>query len=176
MTTANNVNFKLVSEEINLILSNLYSLYTSEGRPTKKGGLRFLDIKSTKTFGFEKTRETDSGNLLILSAPYNFPIEDIDLKNKLEKEIRKGPHNDMIFEIWLRPSRDKGKEDRNFIELKYLIPTARILSDKNIMDYAKKHNINDSRTIVKSMLREEVAPLAKSTMDHLIESIRNFKK
>ncbi len=172
---SNTVNFKLISEEINLILSSLYGLYTSEGRPTKRGGLRFLDIKSNKTFGFEKTRETDSGNLLILSAPYNFPIENIELKDKLEKEIRKGPHSDMIFEIWLRPSRDKGKEDRNFVELKYHIPTNELLSDKNILNYAKEHNLNDSKMIVKSILFEKVEPLAKSTMDHLIESIRDFK-
>ena len=170
------VNFKMISEEINLILSGLYGLYTSEGRPTKRGGLRFLDIKSNKTFGFEKTRETDSGNLLILSAPYNFPIEDLKLKEKLEKEIKKGPYSNMIFEFWLRPSRDKGKEDRNFVELKYLIHTGEILSDANIFNYAKQHAIGNSKLIVKNILLENVAPLAKATMDHLIETIRNFKK
>ena len=55
---ATNINYKLISEEINQILSGLYGLYISDGRPTKKGGLRFLDVKSNKTFGFEKTRET----------------------------------------------------------------------------------------------------------------------
>lgn len=173
---ATTVNFKMISEEINLILSNLYGLYTSEGRPTKRGGLRFLDIKSNKTFGFEKTRETDSGNLLILSAPYNFPIEDLKLKERLEKEIKSGPYSKMIFEFWLRPSRDKGKEDKNFVELKYHIPTGEILSDENIFNYAKKHNMSDSRMIVKSILLENVEPLAKATMDYLIETIRNFKK
>lgn len=171
-----NLNYKLISEEINLILSTLYGLYTAEGRPTKKGGLRFLDIKSTKTFGFEKTRETDSGNLLILSAPYNFPIEDQELKTKLEEKIKEGPHSDMIFEMWLRPSRDKGKEDRNFIELKYLIPTSELLSDEKIIEYSKKHNVPDSKSIVRGILREYVSPFAKSTMDHLIECVREFKK
>ena len=82
----------------------------------------------------------------------------------------------MIFEIWFRPSSDKGKEDRNFVELKYRIPTGELLSDENILGYAKKHNINDGKMIVKTILFDNVYPLAKSTMDHLIECIRNFKK
>ncbi|MDQ7825629.1 MAG: hypothetical protein RDV48_22710 [Candidatus Eremiobacteraeota bacterium] len=169
------LNFKLVSEEINLILSNLYGGYISGGRPTKRGGLRFLDIKSNKTFGFEKTRETDSGNLLILSAPFNWAIEDKEKRTKLEKEIRKGPHPDFIYDIVIRQSRDKGKENKNFIEVKYRIPTGELLQNETIEEYAKEHRITTGKYTVKSILRDYIDPFAKSTMDHLIEVIRDFK-
>lgn len=169
------INIRLISEEINLILSGLYGKYISGGRPTKRGGLRFLDMSSKKTFGFEKTRETDTGNLLILSAPYNFPLENLELKEKLEKEIRKGPHSDMIYEIWLRPSRDKGKEDRNFVEVKYLIPTSEILNEQAVRDYALKHGIGNSKVAVTNLLRDYIDPFATAAMDHLIQSIREFK-
>lgn len=171
-----NINFKLISEEINLILSGLYGLYISDGRPTKKGGLRFLDVKSNKTFGFEKTRETDSGNLLIFSAPYYFPLEDLEIKEKLETELKKSENSSLIFEIWIRASRDKGKENRNFVEVKYHVPTGEILSDEKLLAYAKEHKMSDSRKIVRHILREYIEPFAKSEMDHLIEIIRNLKK
>ncbi len=171
-----NINFKLISEEINQILSGLYGLYISDGRPTKKGGLRFLDVKSNKTFGFEKARETDTGNLLVLSAPYYFPLENTEIKEKLETELRKSKNSGLIFEIWIRASRDKGKEDRNFVEVKYHIPTEELLSDDKLFEYAEKHKISDSKKIIRQILREYVEPFAKQEMDHLIEIIRNLKK
>ena len=171
---ATNINYKLISEEINQILGGLYGLYISDGRPTKKGGLRFLDVKSNKTFGFEKTRETSNGNLLVFSAPYYFPLENTEIKEKLENELRKSEHSDQIFEIWIRASRDKGKENKNFVEVKYNIPTEELLSDENITKYAKDHNMTNSKMIIKYILKDYVAPFAKAEMDHLIDIIRNL--
>jgi hypothetical protein len=170
-----NINLKLISEEINLILSNLYGRYISEGRPTKRGGLRFLDITSNKTFGFEKTRETDTGNLLILSAPHKGLLEDIAKKEKLTEKIKEGPHRESIYDVVIRQSRDKGKEDKLFVEVKYIIPTDEILAEEKIVAYAENFKMTNSKIVVKSILRQFVEPFAKSTMDHLISVIRTFK-
>ena len=98
-----NINYKLISEEINQILSGLYGIYISDGRPTKKGGLR-----------------------------------------------------------------------KNFVEVKYNIPTEELLSDENITKYAKEHNMTNSKMIIKYILKDYVAPFAKDEMDHLIDTIRNL--
>jgi hypothetical protein len=169
------VNYRLVSEEINLILSNIYGGYISESRPTKKGGLRFLDIVSNKTFGFEKTRETDTGNLLILSAPFKGALEDIARKDRLEKELRGGPHNDQIYDIVIRQSRDRGKEDKLFVEVKYILPTGALLESEKVLAHAEKYKMANSRLVVKNMLKDYIGPFAQSTMDHLIGVIRSFK-
>lgn len=169
------INYRLVSEEINLILSGLYGRYISGGRPTKKGGLRFLDIKSNKTFGFEKTRETDTGNLLILSAPFQGTLEDIPKKEKLEKKIKEGPHVDQIYDIVIRKSRDRGKEDKHFVEVKYHINTGELLETEKVTEYCDKYSIYNSKIVVKNILRENIEPFAKATMDHLIDVVRNFK-
>lgn len=168
------INFKLISEEINHILSGVYSFFISDGRPTKKGGLRFLDTKSNKTFGFEKTRETDKGNLLVLSAPYNFPLENTEIKERLENDLRKSRNSDRIFEIWIRGSRDKGKEDKNFAEIKYLIPTSSLLSEENIVKYSKLCKTNDTRKLVRNILRDYIEDFAREEMEHLISIIRNL--
>jgi len=169
------INYKLISEEVNLILSGLYGRYISEGRPTKKGGLRFLDIVSNKTFGFEKTRETDTGNLLILSAPFKGLLEDIATKERLEKEIRKGPHTDQIYDIVIRQSRDRGKEDKLFVEVKYILPTGGLLEGDKIVAFAERYKMSNSKVVVKNILKEYLEPFAKSTMDHLIHVIRTFR-
>ncbi len=169
------INFRLISEEINLILSKLYGRYTSEGRPTKRGGLRFLDIKSNKTFGFEKTRETDMGNLLILSAPFKGALEDIERQERLKKKIKEGPHSDSLYDIVIRQSRDRGKEAKLFVEVKYHIVTRELLQDEQIVEYAGKFKMNNSKDVVRNILRENIEPFAKTTMDHLISVIRVFE-
>lgn len=169
------INYKLISEEINLVLSGLYGKYTSEGRPTKRGGLRFLDITSNKTFGFEKTRETDVGNLIILSAPFLGALEDINKQEKLKKKIKEGPHSDALYDIVIRQSRDRGKETKLFVEVKYHIPTRDLLQDEMIAEYGEKYKMTNSKQVVRNILREFIDPFAKNTMDHLIGVIRKFE-
>jgi hypothetical protein len=169
------MNFKLVAQEIDLIMSTLYGRYISEGRPTKRGGLRFLDIVSNKTFGFEKTRETDKGNLLILSAPYKGALEDIERKGKLEALIKKGPNEKYIHDIVIRQSRDKGKEDKLFIEVKYHLPTGDLLESEKIAKHGEKYRMNNSKVIIRAILREFMEPFAQQSMDHLINVVRSFQ-
>lgn len=170
----NNINYKLISEEINHILSGVYSLFVADGRPTKKGGLRFLDVKSNKTFGFEKTRETDKGNLLVLSAPYYFPLENTAIKEKLESEIRKSRNSGRVHEIWIRGSYDKGKENKNFVEIKYIVPTSELLDMENIKKYSEQLKTSDTRKIVRNILRDNIETFAKEEMENLINIIRDL--
>ncbi|HEY4002058.1 MAG TPA: hypothetical protein VGO93_24505, partial [Candidatus Xenobia bacterium] len=95
-------NYPLVADEVDRILSHVYGEYLVSGRPTKHGGLRFLDINSAKTFGFERTRSLAHGNQLVLSAPYEGDPEVV------KERLRKGPHADQIAFVEVRPSPDPG--------------------------------------------------------------------
>lgn len=159
-------NFKMIGEEINLVLSCLYNQYLSEGRPTKKGGLRFLDVVSGKTFAFEKSIPVEGGNFLIVSAPYT------GKKDMITKIIKKGPHAKKIKDINVRAGRDPGKENKTFLEIRYFIPTAEILSDEKIAEYSRKHNLYNTKEITRFLLNDYVEPFAKDCMDYLIDIIR----
>jgi hypothetical protein len=162
------INLALVSDEIDRILSHVYGEYLVSGRPTKHGGLRFLDIHSARTFGFERTRHNDKGNLLTISAPYDGePQVVID-------KIKEGTTADRISAIDVRPSPDPGKEKKMFVEVSYVIPTAKVLSDKAILDYADKYKFYTTSEISRRLLHDHVVPLARSGMDHLIEVIREL--
>ena len=63
------INYRLVSEEIDTILAEVLGKFLVQGSPTKHGGLRFLDIESAKTFGFERTHEEGDTNIVMISAP-----------------------------------------------------------------------------------------------------------
>lgn len=162
------VNLPLVADEIDRIMSHVYGEYLVSGRPTKHGGLRFLDIHSAKTFGFERTRVADKGNLLTISAPYDGDAGVID------DRIRKGPHADQLASVEVRPSPDPGKEKKMFVEVSYLVPTDKVLADKNILAYADKYKFYTTSEITRRLLRDHVVPLARAGMDHLIEVIREL--
>jgi hypothetical protein len=176
------LNNRLISDQIDTILATVLGKFLVQGSPTKHGGLRFLDIQSAKTFGFEKTREFDNGNLLLISAPAspdkgakgNEPIEELKqaTEQRLEAEMRKGPHVDRLHAVTVRPSPDPGKKRKMFLEVAYFIPTSELLTDAAIVAYAKEHGMTDTNEAVKRILREFIVPIAKETMDHLITVIR----
>lgn len=160
------LNKQIVSEEIDDVLAKVLGKFLVQGSPTKHGGLRFLDIESAKTFGFERTREVDKGNLLIISAPAV-----ADSEARLTEKMRKGPHADRLRSVTVRESRDSGKKRKMFVEVEYFIPTAELVNDKAVTKYAETHKVSGSEA-VKRILREEIIPLGKAVMDHLIVVIR----
>lgn len=178
------LNNRLISEEIDTILAQVLGKFLVQGSPTKHGGLRFLDITSAKTFGFERTQEYKKGNLLVISAP-SAPekstgpkgTETFDELKQLTEErltarIKEGPHADRLHAVNVRPSPDPGKKKKTFVEVQYIIPTADLIKDKAILDYANKHGLSNTSEAVKRILREYIVPMAKDTMDHLIQVIR----
>jgi hypothetical protein len=160
------INYRMIAEEMNLVLSSLYNQYLAEGRPTKKGGLRFLDVVSGKTFAFERCLPAENGNYLIISAPYTGE------KKMIQNIIKKGPHAKEIRDIAVRAGVDPGKEHKTFLEIKYFIPTATLLSEERIVKYSKDHNIFNTREITRQLLRDYIEPFAKDCMDYLITIIR----
>lgn len=166
-TAAPGLDLQRVAEEINVILTDIYGRYVQKGCPTKLGGLRFLDVESSKTFAFEKCCKVEGGNLLVLSAPY------VQGEPPLEKALRKGPHHKDIREVTVRGSADEGKADKRFIEVSYFLPTAEWLTEENILDYAQKHNIVNVREAITGILKEKVLPYASEVMEYLVQSIRD---
>lgn len=180
-------NYRLISEEINTILAEVLGKFLVQGSPTKHGGLRFLDIDSAKTFGFERTQEHKNGNLLILSAPADFGIdknhpdyfnkekvEEIKEKSRerIEEALKGGPHAKELHAVLLRPSPDPGKSRKMFVEAQYFIPTAKLVNDDAVLAYCKKHSLHNTSEAVKRILREYIIPLGKECMDHLIVVVR----
>lgn len=157
---------RLVSEEIDDVLAKVLGKFLVQGSPTKHGGLRFLDIQSAKTFGFERTQEHGNSNLLIISAPA-VP----DSEERLTEKMRKGPHADRLHSVTVRPSPDPGKKRKMFVEVQYVIPTAELVNDKAITKYATEHKVSSSEA-VKRILRDYIIPMGKEVMDHLIVVIR----
>lgn len=162
------IDYGRVGEAINVILTDIYGEYVAMGSPTKLGGLRFLDVQSSKTFAFEKTLAVpeEEGNLLILSAPAG----DTDA---LEKELRKGPHGKQIKEFVVRASSDAGKGGKKFVEVAYLMPTGQWLSEKSVADYAKKHHLTNGNDVIIWILRDQVLPMAREIMANFVTLIRN---
>ncbi|MBM3462700.1 MAG: hypothetical protein FJX76_11415 [Armatimonadetes bacterium] len=186
----------LVSEEINTILAEVLGKFLVAGSPTKHGGLRFLDIESAKTFGFERSIDVENGNLLVISAPVDVKFDERDPANqkltldqrrakiedlktaareRIEKGIKSGPHADSLHQVTVRPSSDAGKQKKLFVEVQYLIRSNELVSDKNVLDYAQKHSLTNTSEAVKRILRDHVIPMSKETMDHLIKVIRKEK-
>jgi hypothetical protein len=180
-------NYKLISEEINTILAEVLGKFLVAGAPMKHGGLRFLDIMSAKTFGFERSQEVKDSNLLILSAPLDITPDRNDpnffskerqeevregARARIEEALKAGPHAKELHNVIVRPSPDPGKSRKMFVEIQYLIPTSKLISDKAILDYANKHSLTNTSEAVKRVLREYIVPMAKDTMDHFIVVIR----
>lgn len=164
-----NINTRLISQEIDDILAKVLGQFLVQGSPTKHGGLRFLDIQSAKTFGFEQTREDANGNnLLIISAPAAAGSQE-----RLEEKIRKGPHGSAkeCISVEVRESRDAGKKRKTFVEVQYIIPTTKLIDDKSVTKYANEHGITTSEAL-KRILREFIIPMAREVMDHLIVVVR----
>lgn len=178
------LNPRLISEEIDTILAQVLGKFLVQGSPTKHGGLRFLDIQSAKTFGFERTREHKNGNLLTISAPVN-PEKSKGTKGSdnheelkkateelMDHAMRNGPHADILHSVTVRPSPDLGKRLKMFVEVQYLIPTKKLIDDKSVLDYTRKHGLKNTSEAVRRILREYVIPVGKASMDHLIQVIR----
>ena len=183
-------NYRLISEEINTILSEVLGKFLVAGSPTKHGGLRFLDIQSAKTFGFERTQEHEGGNLLIISAPIELQLDKSDAaqfnrekieqskqktRKRLEDALRKGPYADHLHDVIVRSSADPGKSRKLFLEVQYLIASSELINDKAILSYAKKHGMTNTSDAVRRILREHIAPMAKNCMDYLVETVRKEK-
>ncbi|MGI5844841.1 MAG: hypothetical protein ACOX9B_11760 [Candidatus Xenobium sp.] len=166
--TQTQIDLDRLADEMNVILTDIFGRYVAQGSPTKLGGLRFLDVQSSKTFAFEKTEvsEDKTGNLLVLSAPYRGTEEDI------RKALTKGPYGKEIRRVTVRGSADAGKADKRFVEVAYYMPTASWLTDEAIMDFAKKHKMTSSRDALTGILKEKVLPPASEVMEYLISEIR----
>lgn len=161
------LDYQRVGEAINVILTDIYGEYVAMGSPTKLGGLRFLDVQSSKTFAFEKTRAVpeEEGNYLILSAPAG----DTDA---LEKELKKGPHGKSLKEFNVRASADAGKGGKKFVEVAYFMPTGQWLTDKTVAEYAKKHHLTNGNDVIVWVLRDNVLPMAREIMANFVKLIR----
>ncbi len=187
---------ELLSDEINTILAEVLGQFLVQGNPTKHGGLRFLDVQSAKTFGFEPTQVVKDGNLVVISGPVEVKfderdpanlkltldekakkIEDLKVKarERIENAIKKGPHSDTLHRVDVRASRDKGKSKKLFVEVQYLVPTAKLVSDANVLAYAQKHGMTNTSEAVRRILREHVVAMAKGAMDHLVGLLRKEK-
>ena len=192
MSTQTNLDLQRVANQIDVVLTQIFRSYVSKGCPTKLGGLRFLDLESSKTFAFEKTAVSENGlgNVLLFSAPYanidqdkdptkakitdqKVVQEDAIAKAKVEiiNILSKGPHNDAIETLNIRASNDRNKSDRFFIDVGYYVPTSELLSDEAIIAYAKEHNISTSREVIVRILEEKVKPMAEEIMDFLTKNL-----
>ncbi len=178
------LNMVLISEEINTILAKVLGKFLVKGSPTKHGGLRFLDVQSANTFGFESSTEyktnEEKGNLVVISAPVN-PGQSVDAPDepvmraeaRIQESMAQGPHAELLRSVQVRPSRDPGKKKKYFVYVQYLIKTCDLLEDDAVIDFAKRHAITSTSEAVKRILREAVEPVAEETMNHLITVIRN---
>ncbi|MGM9999655.1 MAG: hypothetical protein ACI38Q_09760 [Candidatus Bruticola sp.] len=194
MSAQNNLNLNRVADQINVILTQIFRDYVAQGSPTKLGGLRFLDVESSKTFAFEKTEvsEDGKGNILLFSAPYasidqdkeptevtDKKVVEADVVERVKKEVmqilRAGAYGNDISCLIVRPSKDAGKSDRFFIEVGYFVPTVEWLSDENIIAYASAHNLSNMRSALVRILEEKILPMARAIMEFLIHNLRSMK-
>ncbi len=194
MSAQTNLNLSRVADQINVILTQIFRQYVAQGSPTKLGGLRFLDVESSKTFAFEKTEvsEDGKGNILLFSAPYasidqdkeptevtDKKVVEADVVERVKKEVKQilsaGPHGNDIQCLIVRPSKDAGKSDRFFIEVGYYIPTSEWLSDENIIAYAESHRLDNMRDALVRILEEKILPMADGIMQFLIHNLRSMK-
>lgn len=158
-----------VAGEIDVILTEIYGEYVAKGCPTKLGGLRFLDVESSKTFAFERTGTTEdgAGNLLILSAPF------LGEEQEVWDALREGPGGErLVPPLKVRGSADAGKADKRFVEITYSLPTSELLTDERILEHASRHRLPNAREALAGILKEEILPFAGAVMEHLIHLIR----
>jgi len=166
--TQTQIDLERLADEMNVTLTDIFGRYVAQGSPTKLGGLRFLDVQSSKTFAFEKSEvsEDKTGNLLVLSAPYRGTEDDI------RETLAKGPHGSEIRRVTVRGSADAGKADKRFVEVAYYLPTASWLTDEAIVAFAQKHKLVNSRDALTGILKEKILPVASAIMEYLISEIR----
>lgn len=171
-TSKPQLDLRRVADEIDVLLTEIYGEYIAAGCPTKLGGLRFLDVESSKTFAFERTGvyEGDDrrppGNLLRVSAPYEGSPVVVDL-------IARGTHSeDLVGEVITRRSPDVGKSDRLFVEAAYYLPTTEWLADEEIEKFVREHKIVNTRQAVHRILKARLLPYAREVMRSLIHVIR----
>lgn len=166
--TQTQIDLERLADEMNVILTDIFGRYVAQGSPTKLGGLRFLDVQSSKTFAFEKTEvsEDRTGNLLVLSAPYR------GTEDGIRQTLANGPYGSEIRRVTVRGSADFGKADKRFVEVAYQLPTASWLTDEAILAFAKKHRLVNSRDALTGILKEKVLPIASEIMEFLITEIR----
>lgn len=163
------INLSRIADQMNVVLTQIFRNYVAKGSPTKLGGLRFLDVESSKTFAFEKTKvcEDPKGNLLVVSAPYHGKKEDIC------HILYDGPYGSEIKHLTVRASTDVGKSDRLFIEVGYFVPTLEWLADEEVIAFSQSHhNINSHDSII-GILEEKLLPVANEIIEFLITELRN---
>ncbi len=170
MATNTDLNLNRIANQMDVVLTQIFRDYVKKGSPTKLGGLRFLDVKCSKTFAFEKTRiaEDGKGNLLILSAPYNGNADDI--RHILEN----GPYGSEIRLLEVRASSDAGKGDKQFVEVGYYLPTNSWLSDEQIINFYRERKCASTNDALVGIIEEKLLPIASEIMKFLIEQIRIF--
>lgn len=163
--TTTNLDLNRIGNQINVILTEIYGHYVQMGSPTKLGGLRFLDVQSAKTFAFEKTQVTDSGNLLVLSAPASENSEEIQAK------LKSGPHADLLREVHVRKSPDAGKKNKNFVEVSYFLNSVAWLTDDKIQKVMEDKGLTGNEAVM-SLLKAHVLPIAEKVMAYFVEAFR----
>ncbi len=166
--TQTQIDLERLADEVNVILTDIFGRYVAQGSPTKLGGLRFLDVQSSKTFAFEKTEvaEDGTGNLLVLSAPYRGSEQEI------RDTLQQGPHGSQIRRLSVRGSADVGKADKRFVEVAYYLPTMSWIPDEDIVAFARRHKLVNSREALTGILKEKILPIASEIMEFLITEIR----
>ncbi len=164
------MNFERVGEEIDILLTEIYGRYVAKGSPTKLGGLRFLDVASAKTFAFEKTQaQEEGGNLLTISAPVTGTQEEV------EGKLKSGPRNELLANVVVRASSDKGKKGKMFVEPSYSLATDEWLTEESIAKVAEENRVNGNEA-VRIILKREVLPIASDVMQHFVEIVREMSE
>lgn len=154
-----------IAEQIDVVLTQIFAEYVAKGSPTKLGGLRFLDVESAKTFAFEKSREAENGNLLVLSAPFS------ENKEAIEAKLQAGPHADLLRDVAVRTSSDAGKGNKYFFEAAYFLDTPAWLTDEAISKTMAQFECTGN-TAVTRLLKEHVLPKAAAVMEYFIKIVR----
>src|SRR3989338_5775397 len=125
----------LTSEEVAKLMDGVleekvYPLVASKGIQ-KKGGRRFF-VNGLGTLGIEKTLASENMHYFVLSIPEETVREKIGNGETDSLQVR-------IDEIYRgavvyapRPSRDQGKTDRHFFEIRFPIDTSTLLSCENL--------------------------------------------
>ena len=160
-----------IAERIDVVLTEIYAEYVAKGSPTKLGGLRFLDVESAKTFAFEKSRATEHGNIIVLSAPYSENREVIVAK------LLEGPHVDLLMQddIDVRTSPDAGKKNKYFFEAPYFVSTEDWLTDEAISAVVTRYECTGNQAITR-LLKEHVLPVARAVMQYFIQIVREDER